>query len=212
MGMAQTLHQFLTEGGIVAWALVFTGVAGITFASDRFYYLFNSVKLRSEAGLAQVFGLIAQREYLKVIQICNREVQSPELEVVKAGLLAVDDGREAMKSALGSAVLNITRNCERRISALALIASVATLLGLLGTIVGLIQTFSGLAIEDALTKAQILSQGISQAMSSTAAGLTIGIFTMVCHTLCASRADEIIDISQKTGYDLIAFIEKSERG
>ncbi len=206
-----SISQFLAEGGVVAWLLVFTGVAGIIFAVDRIQYLFLANKLRSDESLAQVFGLIAEREYLKVIQICNREQDSPELSVIKAGLLAIDDGREAMRSSLGAVAVTIARNCERRISALSLIANVATLFGLLGTIVGLITTFSGLGVEDALTKAQLLSHGISQAMSTTAGGLVIGIFAMVSHTVCSSRADEIIEMSHKVGYDLIAVVEKSER-
>jgi biopolymer transport protein ExbB len=94
---------------------------------------------------------------------------------------------------------------------LALIANVATLLGLFGTITGLIKTFNAIANADAAQKAQLLGIGISEAMYSTAAGLIVGIAAMVVHTICVSKSDSIVGKAQDVGYKVITWIEQSER-
>jgi biopolymer transport protein ExbB/TolQ len=116
-----------------------------------------------------------------------------------------------MKSALGAAVLEITHKCEARVAYLALIANVATLLGLLGTISGLIKTFASIANADPAEKAKLLGLGISEAMYATAAGLFVGITAMVVHTLCVSKGESIVGDAQDAGLKVITWIEQSER-
>jgi biopolymer transport protein ExbB/TolQ len=116
-----------------------------------------------------------------------------------------------MKSALGGAVLEVSHKCEARVGYLALIANVATLLGLLGTISGLIKTFASIANADPAEKARMLGIGISEAMYATAAGLCVGIAAMVIHTLCVSKGESIVGDAQDTGLKMVTWIEQSER-
>ena len=131
---------------------------------------------------------------------------------MKSGLLAVESGREAMRSSLGASIVEVTKDCEKRVPLIALIASVATLLGLLGTISGMIKTFNAIAVADPASKAELLGLGIAEAMTATAAGLLVGIAAMIVHTVCTVKIDEIIGAAQKTGYNLVTLVEKSERG
>jgi biopolymer transport protein ExbB/TolQ len=162
-------------------------------------------------ALNTIRGSILSRKYTDAIQICNAKPHSPELGVVKAGLIAVENGREAMKSALGAAVLEVTHRSEARIQYLGLIANVATLLGLLGTITGLIKTFGAIAKADPAQKAALLGMGISEAMYCTGAGLIVGISAMILHTVCLQKADSLIGRAQDAGLRVITWIEQSER-
>lgn len=92
-----------------------------------------------------------------------------------------------------------------------MIASAATLLGLLGTISGLIKTFSGLAAADAAEKSKLLGSGIAEAMNATAMGLFLGLIAMFIHTLCVSRADHLIAKAQSAALNLCNWIEEAER-
>lgn len=204
-------HFWLASGGLTAWLIIFAFGVLIVTSLERLYFLYMEYSFRSDESLGAVRQAVLQREYTKALQVCNAHPNSPDLTVVKAGLLAVEHGREAMKSALGGAVLEVTSRCEKRVSVIALIAGVSTLLGLLGTISGLITTFAALAQADASTKAALLGNGISEAMYSTASGLGLGIAAMVIHTLCTSKGDEIISNAQNSGYKLVTWVEESER-
>ncbi len=209
--MLKTIGFWLEAGGPVAWTIVLTGILLLVTSYERFRYLFVKCSYRSEEALGMVRAAVMKRDYARAMQICDTVPNAPDLSVVKSGLLAVEHGREAMRSALGASALEVARSCEKRVSIISLIAGVATLLGLLGTISGLIKTFAALAAADASQKAQMLGNGISEAMYSTAAGLLVGIVAMVVHTLCTSKSDEIVGGAQSAGYKLVAWIEESER-
>lgn len=207
-----SLEILLKEGGVTAWIILLAGIILVVVALERAYVLYFKYSLDVEQAIQKIQGFILKKSYMDAIQICNTVTDSPELNVAKSGLLAAEHGREAMRSALGGAVLEVTKKCERRVSLIALIAGVSTLLGLLGTISGLIKTFQALAEADPSKKGEILGLGISEAMYATAAGLVLGISAMVVHSLCVSKGEEIVNNAQDLGYKLVTWVEQSERG
>jgi biopolymer transport protein ExbB/TolQ len=206
------IGHFLEQGGPAAWMIFLTGAALAILSAERIYFLYVRASFDAEVALESARKFVLSRAYTRAMQVCGQEPRSPELSVIKAGLMAVENGREAMKSSLGGAVLEVSRACETRLPFIALIASASTLLGLLGTIMGLISTFAALASADAGEKGRLLGSGISEAMYSTAAGLIVGLAAMAAHAACISKADSLVGKSQKAGLDLIAWIEQSERG
>lgn len=206
------IKKFLNEGGFTSYLTFACAIFLIIISIERLYYLYFGLKTLGNSTVEQLKNFVLKREYTSALQICNSSQHIPQLKVIKAGLLAVDSGREAMKSALGGTLVEITEECEKRVPIVALIASVATLLGLLGTISGLIRTFSAMAAADPAKKAEMLGAGISEAMISTAAGLIVGIAALVVHTFCTSKIDSIISGAKKMGFSFVALIEKSERG
>lgn len=204
-------HFWLSTGGVTAWAIIFAFGVLVVASFERLYFLYFECAFRTDEALVAIRQDVLNRDYTRALQICNEHPTSPDLQVIKSGLLAVESGREAMKSALGGTTLAISRACEKRVPIIALIAGLSTLLGLLGTISGLITTFAALAQADASQKAQLLGGGISEAMYSTASGLGLGIIAMVIHTLCTSKGDEIVGSAQGSGYKLVTWVEESER-
>lgn len=209
--MNLTIATFFQQGGFTAYLLVVAGISLLVLAFERLSYLYFRLQPMSEAMGQQLQSLIQGRKYMEALQICNQAKNIPQTQVIKAGLLAVESGREAMKSSLGSAVVEITKECEKRIAFISLIASAATLLGLLGTISGLIKTFTAIAAADPTKKAELLGLGISEAMIATAAGLVIGISAMVVYTFCVTKTDSLISLAKKSGYDLVSTVERAER-
>jgi biopolymer transport protein ExbB len=208
----QGLRIYIESGGIAAWLILLTGVFLVMIGFERIMYLYFTVSFDSGNVVQKIRELVLARKYTQAIQVCNQQTENPELLIIKSGILAAENGREAMKSALTSAVLDVSQRCDRRLSFISLVASAATLLGLFGTITGLIRTFTAMANADAGEKARMLGAGISEAMYSTAGGLIIGIAAMVCHTICVSKADGIIARGRQAAMNLVAWIEQSERG
>lgn len=211
MGIFDAIRTLSEHGGFAVFLIFFSAVVLLAVGSERLVALFLRMSFNVRGPMDSIRSLILEKRYTDALQICNKQPGAPELGVIKAGLTAVENGREAMKSALGGAVLEISHRCEARVGYIALIANVATLLGLLGTISGLIKTFASLANADAAEKARLLGIGISEAMYATAAGLGVGILAMVIHTICTSKADSIVGNAQDAGLKLVTWIEQSER-
>lgn len=209
--LSLVINTLIKNGGF-ATMLIFAAVGVLVIVGlERVLTLYFKLSFNVRAALSSIRSHILEKKYTAAFQVCSNQPNAPEMKVIQAGLAAVENGREAMKSALGGAVLEVTRRCEERIGYLALIANVATLLGLLGTISGLIKTFGAIANVDPATKAKLLSSGISEAMYATATGLVVGITAMVLHTMCTSKSDSIIGSAQDAGLKLITWIEQSER-
>lgn len=205
------LDILIDRGGYTAYLIFLAGGILAVIGTERLYTLFFRMSFNVKGSITTIRSLILDRKYTDALQVCNMSPTAPELNTIQAGLTAVESGREAMKSALGGAVLDVTHRCEKRVGYLSLIANVATLLGLLGTISGLIKTFASIANADPAEKAKMLGLGISEAMYCTAAGLVVGISAMVIHAVCNSKSEQIVADVQDAGLKLITWIEQSER-
>lgn len=199
------------KGGVETILIAVSGVLLIVVGIERFFWLFVLKSYRVNNLLESIRPFVVNKNYAEALQICSRSSRAPQIAIVKAALLSVENGREAMKSAQGSELMAVAEKCEERLPIINLIANVATLLGLLGTITGLMTTFASIAELDPSAKAKGLGEGISVAMYSTAAGLVVGISGMVLYSIFSTRADKIIGSSQSAGLKILAWVEQAER-
>ncbi|MEC8423710.1 MAG: MotA/TolQ/ExbB proton channel family protein, partial [Myxococcota bacterium] len=101
-------------------------------------------------------------------------------------------GGDAAWDRMASEAALIERDVRQRVSYLATIGNISTMLGLLGTVYGLILAFTGLGDASAVERAQKLSEGIATAMSTTAFGLMVGIPALALHAFLEARAHRIL--------------------
>ena len=79
------------------------------------------------------------------------------------------------------------RRLERRLSAIAITAAVAPLLGLLGTVSGMIETFRMMTLFGS-GDAEVVSGGISQALVTTELGLVVAIPALILNAVLSRKA------------------------
>ncbi len=206
-----TILTMLTQGGIPTYMIAICVIFLVVIALERFVVLFSRMSFDTRDAVDKIKTYVLNKDYTQAIQVCDQKSSAPDLIIAKSALMDIESGREAMRSAIGSSLIELGGKTERRIPIIALIASIATLLGLLGTITGLIKTFAALANVDPAKKGEILGIGISEAMYSTAAGLTVGIAALVLHTFFLSRSNAIRTHAKNTGLKVINWVEKSER-
>jgi biopolymer transport protein ExbB len=115
---------------------------------------------------------------------------SPLGRMLAAGLANRNHSREVMKEAIGDAGRHVVAQLGRYLNTLGTIASVAPLLGLLGTVFGMIDIF-GVIMNVGTGNAGLLAGGISKALLTTAAGLSVAIPTLLFHRLLESKVDRI---------------------
>ncbi|HUT91522.1 MAG TPA: MotA/TolQ/ExbB proton channel family protein [Thermoguttaceae bacterium] len=90
------------------------------------------------------------------------------------------------------------------------VATVSPLLGLLGTVVGMIRAFNAIATADAMGRPELLASGISQALLTTAAGLTVAIPALILYMYFVSRVDRLIIDIDALGQELVNTISAEE--
>lgn len=147
--------------------------------------------------LAQTWNTVKQEDFDQQ-KTRDLRVGSPLGYVLAAGIANARRGREIMKEAMDEATTQVSHDLERYLTALGIIASIAPLLGLLGTVVGMIDVFNSLMLEGA-GNANVLAGGISTALITTAAGLSVAIPALMFHRFFLRRVDEmVVDVEQES--------------
>jgi biopolymer transport protein ExbB len=82
---------------------------------------------------------------------------------------------------------------QRGLSALAVLATTAPLLGLLGTVTGMIATFQSIALVGT-GDPRLMSSGISEALVTTALGLIVAIPLSLLHAFVSSRSSRVMQV------------------
>ena len=115
-----------------------------------------------------------------------------------------------MKDSIEEAANQVVHELERFLGMLGTIAAIAPLLGLLGTVVGMIKVFNALNLEGG-GNAAVLAGGISEALITTAAGLTVAIPAMIFHRLFVRRVDSLVITMEQEAVKLVDALHGDRR-
>jgi biopolymer transport protein ExbB len=140
--------------------------------------------------LAKVWKQLRNNE-MDAQKLRNLRTSSPLGAILAAGLSNAHLGREAMKSSIEEAASHVVHDLERYLNSLGTIAAVTPLLGLLGTVVGMINVFTEIMAQGT-GNASVLAGGISEALVTTAAGLTVAIPALIMHRYFVGKIDAIV--------------------
>jgi biopolymer transport protein ExbB len=140
--------------------------------------------------VAQVWQLHKKGE-LTNLHINTIRQGSPLGRILAAGLVNRMHSREIMKEAIEEVGRQVVHELERFLTTLGTIASIAPLLGLLGTVIGMIKVFSAIMIAGVGNPGE-LAGGISEALITTAAGLSVAIPSIMFHRYFEGRVGLLV--------------------
>ena len=186
----------------IALSLAFS----IGIALERFIRLFLHYSVNGTVFMLEIQKYLLANDLDGAIRLCNGASRAALPQVIKAGLQRASRDEVQIQNAIDASSLEVIPKLERRLPYLSLIANLATLLGLLGTITGLIRSFGAIALGDPAQKQAILSAGIAEAMSATAFGLAVAVFTMIAHSVLSTRANRVIADIDEFGVKLIDWL------
>ncbi len=183
------MFELLVAGGWLIVPLLICSVAVAVISIERYISLRTS-KVLPENLLGKVWIWLKERDVTadRLIELKN---SSPLGQILAAGLSNASHGREVMKDSIEEAANQVIHDLDRYITILGTIAAIAPLIGLLGTVVGMIRVFTAIMIEGT-GNAGVLAGGISEALITTAAGLSVAIPALVLHRHFQRRIDTLV--------------------
>lgn len=188
--------DLLKPGGIIMFPLLLCSVLALAIIIERFWTLRVS-RLAPKSMVQDLWASIRKKE-LNARKIKELKEAAPLGRVLAAGLINAKHGREIMKESIQEEASHVVHEMERFLTALGTIAVITPLLGLLGTVIGMIKVFAQLQLEGA-GNAAALAGGISEALITTAAGMTVAIPALIFHRYFLRRVDEIVvDMEQES--------------
>jgi biopolymer transport protein ExbB len=188
--------ELLAAGGWLMVLILVCSVMVLAICFERLFTL-NPRKIAPPHLLASVWKQLKSGE-MDAAKLKELKQSSPLGRILAAGLGNAHHGRDVMKESIQEAAGHVVHDLERYLNTLGTIAAIAPLLGLLGTVVGMIKVFAEIMAQGT-GNASALAGGISEALITTAAGLTVAIPALVMHRYFVGRIDGIVvELEQET--------------
>ena len=171
------------------WPILLCSIIVVAISIERFITL-KTERIVPAGQLAQVWQQLRNKE-LNGERLKALRDASPLGYILAAGISNSGHGRDVMKDSIEESAGQVIHQLERFLATLGTIANATPLLGLLGTVLGMIQVFADIMLFGTGNAAQ-LAGGISQALITTAAGLTVAIPAMVLHRYFERHVEALV--------------------
>jgi biopolymer transport protein ExbB len=186
----------LQKGGIVMIPLLLGSILTLAIVIER------AISLRPKKIIIPEIVTAVERikcpDDIRVAESICETHPGTFANVMLPALRNKDLNREELKEFIIDQGRQEVRTLERGLVGLETIAGVAPLLGLMGTVVGMIKVFNVIS-QQGLGQANVLSQGISEALITTVTGLAIGIPALIAYNFFTSKAEGVVmDIEKYT--------------
>lgn len=194
------MYELVQAGGWLMMPILLCSVISAAICVERFWTL-RSEQVAPRNLLAQVWTWIKNNE------MDNRKLRelrngSPLGLILAAGITSHRRGREMMKESIEEVANHVVHELERYLNTLGTVAAITPLLGLLGTVIGMIKVFTAIRLEGT-GNAVVLAGGISEALITTAAGLTVAIPSLFFYRFFQRRVDELVIYMEQEALKLV---------
>lgn len=181
--------ELVQAGGWLMYPILLCSAIAMGIIAERLWTL-QTRKVIPEKLMTGIWNLLSN-DHLTEKHILEIEQGSPLGKVLAAGLINRHLSRDMVRESIEERGRFVAHDLERFINALGTISTIAPLLGLLGTVIGMIKVFTtitAVGVGDPAT----LAGGISEALITTAAGLTVAIPTVIFHRYLKRKIDELV--------------------
>lgn len=196
--------ELIKAGGLLMWPILVCSVISLAIIIERFWSL-QQKRIAPKHLVAQVW------QWAKVGHLDNRRIQnlrisSPLGRILAAGLVNRAHEREVMKESIEEIGRQVAHSLDRFLNTLGTIASITPLLGLLGTVIGMIKVFAVITTHG-VGDASILAGGISEALLTTAAGLSVAIPTLMFHRYFRGKVNDLVMTMEQEALKMVEVMQ-----
>jgi biopolymer transport protein ExbB len=194
------VFELVKSGGWLMIPIIICSIAAAAICIER-YLALNANKIAPKELLFKVWGWI-QNNQLDSNKIRELKASSQLGRILAAGLSNSRHGRDVMKESIQEAASHVIHDLERYLNTLGTIAAITPLLGLLGTVIGMIKVFNEIMLQGT-GNASVLAGGISEALITTAAGLSVAIPSLMMHRYYSRRIDGVVITLEQESIKLV---------
>lgn len=199
--------SLIKAGGPLMVPIFLCSFFAVAIFIEKMVY-FYSIKIDVAAFKRTIFDLIKNNKIKEAIAECEKN-KSPVAKILKAGIVRFGSPKEDVKEGMEDASLYEVPKLESRLTALATIAHIVPLLGLLGTVTGMTASFHAIQVQAAAMNPVTpgdLAGGIGEALLTTVAGLLVAIPTYVIYNYFVNQVNHFVLDMERAATELVNFI------
>ena len=197
-----SIYKLIVDGGLGGQIIISILFVLLTVSLYIYFERFFAIKAASKVDknfMNQIKDYVSNGKLDAATVLCKK-TNSPTARLIEKGISRIGKPLEDINKAIENAGKLEVYQLEKNVSVIATIAGAAPMIGFLGTVLGMMSTFhqmaqggsGGIKIED-------LSEGIMFAMTTTVAGLIVGIIAYVGYNLLVGKVDKVVhDMENKS--------------
>lgn len=198
------MRILIEQGGAVIYPLLTISVIALAIVIERFFYFIRIQREIPEKIIQQVKESLKQGETEAAITLLKKPY-NPMYYILYHGIMVWKEGYIEVERIMEELKMILFPRMERHLGMLHFIGKISPSLGLLGTVTGMIKTFHFLSLN---VESQQLAQGISEALITTAFGLSISIPTLAAYYYFTNKIEQVVKHTEKRELELIHYIQK----
>jgi biopolymer transport protein ExbB len=195
----------IKEGGIIIYPLILCSVISLTVIIERLFFWISLKKKQNPLLRDQILQL-SQKQDWDAIKKITKANKDHIIKILISGILHKDF---SLSKALEAAAAQEIKKMRKYMNIIDTIITAAPLLGILGTVTGIIASFTALS-SAGIDRANIVSAGIAQALITTAAGLTVAIFSLFFYNFFNTQIENAVSNIESYATSLEVLFEKEK--
>ena len=199
--------DIVKAGGWLMAPIILCAIIAMGIILERFWTL-KEKRVIQEDLTSKVWAWV-KRDHLDQDQIQTLYQGSALGQILAAGLINRDRERAIMKDSIEDTGRHVVHELERYLDTLGTIAAISPLLGLLGTVIGMVKVFTQITTGGVGNPA-LLAGGISEALITTAAGLTVAIPALIGYRYYSNRVETLVVSMEKEAIKLVEALHRRQ--
>lgn len=192
--------ELVQSGGWLMLPLIVCSVVAFAIVCERLWSLQTARVCPND--LVPTIWKWVKHNKLDDQHIVMLQNSSPLGKVLAVALINRNSDRAVMKESIEETGRHVVHELERYLNTLGTIASITPLLGLLGTVVGMIKVFTAITAVG-VGDTSVLAGGISEALITTATGLTVAIPSLMFYRYLRGRVDLMVITMEQEALKLV---------
>ena len=204
--------DLITSGGIgghlVMGALGILSIFAIYILIERFSAIKKASK-EDENFLKSIQNFVEAKDIEAAKTLC-RNTDSSISRMIEKGVNRINKPMTDISAAIENQGKLEVFKMENNLANLATISGAAPMIGFLGTVIGMIVAFHEMASAGGNIDVEMLSKGIYTAMTTTVAGLIVGIIAFIAYNYLVSKVDKVVFMLEAKTTDFLDLLHHNE--
>lgn len=189
-----SIYKLIVDGGLGGQIII--SILFVLLAVSLYIYFerFFAIKAASKVDknfMNQIKDYISNGKLEAAATLCTK-TNSPTARLIEKGISRIGKPLEDINKAIENAGKLEVYQLEKNVSVIATIAGAAPMIGFLGTVIGMIVAIHEIANAGGQIDIKLLSDGLYTAMTTTVAGLIVGIIAYISYNHIVVRTDKVM--------------------
>jgi biopolymer transport protein ExbB len=205
-----SIAELITDGGMAGQIIIVVLFVLLFVAVYLYFERLFAIKAATDYDanfMSQIRENISSGNMQAAKVLCSQK-NTPVARLTEKGISRIGSPLEDINTAIENAGKLEVYKLEKNVSVLATISGAAPMIGFLGTVIGMVLAFHTLATSSGQAEMGTLAEGIYTAMTTTVAGLIVGIIAYIGYNHLVVKTDKVVHQMEATAVDFLDLLNE----